>query len=260
VTVASGSIAFDRAARNYERTRALSPRAMDETLALLRGELEARGPCLEIGVGTGRMALPLAEAGISVAGVDLSERMLRRLVEKAPGRPPVPVAVADATRLPFDGATFGAALFCHVLHLIPDWRRALGEALRVLRPGGVVLVDVGGWGSGWGAAIVQRFCREAGVAHEFVGVRSAPEVDRAMSEAGVGLRVLPSIRERTIDSVEARIRRLESGVFSFTWPLSPRERRRAGRAVRLWARDRFGDLHRKRRAGRTITWRAFDVL
>jgi SAM-dependent methyltransferase len=232
---------------------------MDKILALLRGELEGRGPCLEIGVGTGRMALPLADAGIPVTGVDLSEPMLRRLVEKASGEPPVPVAVADATRLPFDGARFGAAIFCHVLHLIPHWRRALDEALRVVRPGGIVLIDVGGWGSGWGAAIVERFRREAGMALEFVGVRSASEVERAMAEAGAELRVLASVHERTMDSVEARIRRLERGVFSFTWPLSPRERQGAGRAVRLWAGDRFGDLHRTRRAGRTITWRAFDV-
>ena len=54
-------------------------RAVVEHLA---GELRGRGPVLEPGVGTGRMALPMAAAGIDVIGLDLSVPMLRELVAK----------------------------------------------------------------------------------------------------------------------------------------------------------------------------------
>src|SRR5439155_24677412 len=103
------SVAFDRAADYYDRTRAVSPRAMAGVVGLLAAEYRERGRVLEVGVGTGRIALPLAEAGVAVAGVDLSRPMMDRLVQKAGGRSPVPLAVADATTLPFAGGTFGAA-------------------------------------------------------------------------------------------------------------------------------------------------------
>src|SRR2546428_13014497 len=47
------------------------------------------------------------------------------------------VVFADGARLPFRDGTFDAVTTNHVLHLIPDWRRALSEAHRVLRPAGV---------------------------------------------------------------------------------------------------------------------------
>src|SRR4029077_6963688 len=103
----------------------------------ISSELAEAGTCLEIGVGTGRFALPLARAGVRIVGVDISSAMLRRLVEKSEGLV-VPLALADATRLPFREGTFGAGIAAHVLHLIPQWRTAIGELLRVIRPGGKV--------------------------------------------------------------------------------------------------------------------------
>src|SRR2546430_25053 len=66
----SGSIGFDRAVDYYDRTRGLSDSAMGEVVRRLKGELVGRGRCLEIGVGTGRMALPLQGEGVVMAGVD----------------------------------------------------------------------------------------------------------------------------------------------------------------------------------------------
>ena len=51
------------------------------------------------------------------------------------------LAQADATRLPFAAGTFGSVLAVHVLHLIPDWRVAVDEAVRVLRPGGALVAS-----------------------------------------------------------------------------------------------------------------------
>jgi SAM-dependent methyltransferase len=46
---------------------------------------------------------------------------------------------ADVTRLPFSDSSFDAVLAVHILHLVPDWRGALAEAARVLRPGGLFI-------------------------------------------------------------------------------------------------------------------------
>jgi SAM-dependent methyltransferase len=141
-----GSVTFDRAAGYYDQTRGLPA----EVAELLADRIEAvTGPAarlVEIGVGTGRVALPLHRRGRRVVGVDLSAPMLARYRAKAAalGLPPPALALADATRLPLRDRSVDAVLEVHVLHLIPAWRAALAEARRVLAPGGVVLIGRGG--------------------------------------------------------------------------------------------------------------------
>ncbi|MFN2588949.1 MAG: class I SAM-dependent methyltransferase [Actinomycetota bacterium] len=117
----SDSIRFDRAVDYYDRTRALTPGTEERMVEVLARELQGRGRFLEIGAGTGRIALPLRAAGVDVFGVDLSAPMLERLLSKGTA----PVVLGDATRLPFRDRSFGAALAVHVLHLIPAWRGAI---------------------------------------------------------------------------------------------------------------------------------------
>lgn len=66
---------------------------MDPTAAVsLLGELAGSGPVLELAIGTGRVAVPLAETGISVVGIDASEAMVERLHAKTDL---IPVAIGD---------------------------------------------------------------------------------------------------------------------------------------------------------------------
>ncbi|HEY0583734.1 MAG TPA: class I SAM-dependent methyltransferase [Chloroflexota bacterium] len=63
----------------------------------------ARGhTALELGIGTGRVALPLAAAGVAVHGIDASPAMVERLREK-PGGADVPVTIGDFVDIPVDG-------------------------------------------------------------------------------------------------------------------------------------------------------------
>ena len=73
-----------------EWMRPIGPAAAVAALAQLAGE----GPVLELGVGTGRLALPLAERGLEVHGIDASEAMLAKLREK-PGGEHLPTSVGD---------------------------------------------------------------------------------------------------------------------------------------------------------------------
>jgi SAM-dependent methyltransferase len=65
-------------------------------------DLARGGPVLELAIGTGRLALPLAERGLEVHGIDVSERMVGKLREK-PGGDSIPVTMGDFADIPVDG-------------------------------------------------------------------------------------------------------------------------------------------------------------
>ena len=104
----------------------------------LAGE-ELRGGVLEIGGGAGAMAATVArrfpEARLVVTDVDpaMVSAARRRLGGAAR------VEQADVTRLPYADGTFDVVTSYLMLHHVIDWEAALAEALRVLRPGGVLL-------------------------------------------------------------------------------------------------------------------------
>ena len=134
------SVVFDRAADYYDETRGFPPG--EETGAVAQfvqaGNLTHTSRVLEVGIGTGRIALPLAAHVGSITGIDLSRRMMERLRAKQTGEP-VAVVEGDATRLPFPDSTFDAVTASHIFHLIPEWQVALAEVARVLRPDGLLL-------------------------------------------------------------------------------------------------------------------------
>jgi SAM-dependent methyltransferase len=70
-----------------------APTDSDDAVAFL-AERAGDGPVLELGIGTGRIALPLAARGIDVHGIDASERMVQRLRAK-PGGAAIPVTLGD---------------------------------------------------------------------------------------------------------------------------------------------------------------------
>jgi SAM-dependent methyltransferase len=72
-----------------------------DEVALL-GELAAGGPALELGVGTGRVAIPLAAAGVDVSGIDASPAMVERMRAK-PGGDAVRVTIGDMADVEIDG-------------------------------------------------------------------------------------------------------------------------------------------------------------
>ncbi len=90
----------DRIAAIYD-SEVETPADTDETVAFLAG-LAGPGPVLELGIGTGRIALPLLERGLEVHGIDASERMVERLRAK-PGGDRVAVTIGDFAEVAVDG-------------------------------------------------------------------------------------------------------------------------------------------------------------
>jgi ubiquinone/menaquinone biosynthesis C-methylase UbiE len=131
---------FDRVASIYDASRGLPAAAEAEVAATLAERFRRAAPeprVLEVGIGTGRIALPLAGRGCRIVGVDLSPAMLAALRRKR-GDAAVQTALGSAGALPFRAGAFDGGLFVHVLHLVPDAGEAIHEALRVVRSGGVL--------------------------------------------------------------------------------------------------------------------------
>ncbi|MEM0129195.1 MAG: class I SAM-dependent methyltransferase [Thermoplasmata archaeon] len=132
---------FDRIAPVYDATRPPLPPSLAAALAAALAERSVR-TLLEVGVGTGRVARPLAERGFELTGIDASLGMLSRARAKGVER----LVRASAYRLPFRDGAFDAALFVHVLHTVDDPAGALREACRAARSGAYALMRDAGAG------------------------------------------------------------------------------------------------------------------
>jgi len=99
------------------------------------------GETLELGTGSGAMASVLLERfpSMRLRATDVDPEMVESAKARlAPFGARVTVEQADATSLPFPTGRFDAVVTFIMLHHVIDWERALGEAARVLRPGGVL--------------------------------------------------------------------------------------------------------------------------
>src|SRR4029079_90376 len=145
------SVSFDRAAEYYDATRGYAEGSADrirDAIVAYTGASQATR-VLELGVGTGRIALPFIRAGYDYTGVDISQAMMDRLRAKLAGDQSVAdyrfqLRQGDITALPFEDSSFDVIIAVHVLHLVADWRRAVQEARRVLRNGGQLLIGYDG--------------------------------------------------------------------------------------------------------------------
>ena len=129
---------YNRAARRYDRGEAWERRLFGaDARGIVR---DARGDVLEFAVGTGRN-LALYPRGARVTGIELSDAMLERARRRADELGvEADLRQGDVQALPFDAASFDTVVCTFSLCTIPDERRALEEARRVLRPGGRLLL------------------------------------------------------------------------------------------------------------------------
>jgi SAM-dependent methyltransferase len=144
----------------------------EAALGLLGG---GPGRLLDIGCGTGAQTVAFRDAGWDVTGVDLSGDMLRRAADRG-----LDVVRADAAELPFDDASFDAAVSLWTHTDVDDFGALVAEAARVLRPS-APFVYAGGHPCFIGPHALFRYAR--GVPELHPGYRPGRRYDA--SEPGV---------------------------------------------------------------------------
>jgi SAM-dependent methyltransferase len=182
-------LSFDRLASIFDDRRALPPvglAALHDAFAALVDD--GVRTLIEPGAGTGRLAIPAMAAGARVTVVDISAPMLDALVERLGAIPELRdrcrIVTGDAAALPFPDSSFDAAVLAQVLYLIPAWERGLDEAVRVVRPGGRVLLvqerttmspELATWDAAW---------RDAAARAGHRPIPQVPDDDEAVAALG----------------------------------------------------------------------------
>jgi ubiquinone/menaquinone biosynthesis C-methylase UbiE len=257
------SISFDRAASYYNATRAFPPGAAEQIAQSLASRLPAQSHLLEIGVGTGRIALPLMRCGLRLTGVDISINMMAQLKKvHLKDRKGINLVLADATSAPFPSGVFNGVVGVHVLHLIPGWLQALQEARRVLKPGGHILLGGDGHPTDlpfhqlrrqlW-AYLGARGVKETRyVSHDFAEVKAALQEMGASSSEWIAAEW-----EETYTLAEL-LDLFEKRIWSSTWDV-PDDLYAAGiRRLRRWAARKFADLNEPQRMPGRFSWLEFS--
>jgi len=270
------SISFDQVAHAYDATRGYPDVVTQQVVRAIERVANATTQTrfLEIGVGTGRIAFPLASLGHTYTGVDISEKMVAQLQEKlhaaqwqernqAWGSMPDedtkhPVVVrrytnpeqsallrlvmSDITALPFYKASFDIAIAVHIFHLVDGWQRALQEVLRTLRPGGALLhcwdehgkLDVQDISEEW-----QKILTSLGGNTRRPGASSVHFVTEWLTEHGLQTQKIQAVSwERSVTPRQI-VENITQRLWSNTWSIPDSIFVPAVEQLTQWANERY---------------------
>ena len=234
---------YDAAAETYDTYRGLPARVVESIRDTVLDALAPSPRLLDLGAGSGRIGRAFVAAGDDYLGVDLSLGMLRQFSRRADTDGHVARLVqANGERLPFADATFDAVLLIQVLGGLDEWRPFLGEARRVLRSRGTLVLGRGA------------------MPEDGVDARMKERLDAILADMGV-VRQRKNAREDVQRWLGATARG-GAPVVASVWDAerSPRgflERHRTGarfsllpepikdeamRRLSAWAREEFGSL------------------
>lgn len=253
--------AFDRAAASYDTARAFPPGIAELVAAAALDLVPGVLNLVEIGVGTGRITRPLLAGGARVVGFDLSGGMLAQLrALLPPGAASPPLAQADVTALPLTAAAYDAVVAVHVFQLIANWRGALDEVRRVLRPGGALLFGYE-WRPAdspgarlrdqWNVIVRAQGGDQPPAQHDFADITAALLAQgAALEERAVGEWTLTRTLARQIETIEHR-------TWSPDWAAPPGFFPRCLAELRTWAAATYGGLDAAYVVPHRFIWQRF---
>ena len=224
----------DRIADVYDAMMADLPDPTDSVDRL--ADLAGPGPALELGIGTGRVALPLAARGVQVHGVDASEAMVGRLRAK-PGGEAIPVTLGDFAGVPAEGDyRLVYVVFNTFFALLTqdDQVRCFAGVARRLAPGG--------------AFVLQGFVPDLGL---YAGGQSVRATHLGLDQVRLDLARHDPVAQR-VDFQHVVLSgggiRLYPGAVRYAWPS---ELDLMARLAGLRLRERWGGWRREPYTGAT---------
>ncbi len=143
---------WDKIADGYAKQPIADPAAYERKLEATRARLQPDHVVLDIGCGTGSLALTLAPLVAHVHALDLSAEMVRIANEKAEASGTENVTFYNTsveTESAFAAETFDTVCAYNILHLVDDPRATLDKLFRLLRPGGSLVSTTPCLGEGW---------------------------------------------------------------------------------------------------------------
>ena len=135
----------EHVAEGYDDDASIFDPAVVDPVVDFLAELAGHGAALELGIGTGRIALPLAQRGVRVHGIDLSEAMVARLRAK-PGGEDIPVTIGDFATATVEGTFSLAYLVFNTINNLTTQEEQVACFQNVaahLEPGGCFVIEVG---------------------------------------------------------------------------------------------------------------------
>lgn len=257
----AASLVFDQAVSYYDQTRTDPAWVMDAVAESIMREAQLTGASnvLEIGIGTGRIVLPLLKHGLRAFGIDLSLAMLGELQKKILGRPKrVAFCQADANALPFADAAFDAAYAVHVYHLVANWQSALRQALRVIKPRGTLLISYHKRrADSPNHRLRQELAKRVepfGIDTRRPGAQNSEELTTVLEGLVDDLRIMHVATWAETTTLAEVLDQLEARIFSETWAIPPDVMAQVMPPLRAWARQELGDLSQVVKEESQFSW------
>lgn len=248
------NFAFDkRVAGRYNRQRAHPETVSTEigqsivSTVMAGMDQPAQPQILEVGFGTGRIGIPVAQAGGTVVGFDLSHEMLAALDLKSEvdNSQPFHLSQADMHAFPYKSGAFDAVLCVHVLHLAKDWRQVIREMKRSLKPNGRFIR-----GSDWldPESVLARF-RDELRNYVLSLMPNAMPPSALVSNSDMGTELGGEIREEVVASEwtvmvspAERLQAIETKTDNESWFLPPPVHAQVLDHMKGWAAETWSDL------------------
>ncbi|HYG58442.1 MAG TPA: class I SAM-dependent methyltransferase [Symbiobacteriaceae bacterium] len=238
---------FDRVADRYDATRGLPPGVAERICRWVLSRLPADPAVAEVGVGTGRIAIPFIQQGVRFTGFDISEQMLSRLTEKLSGDLcRARLLLADITHeLPVPEHSQHCVIGVHIFHLV-DTVAAMQQIRRILAPHGALV---------WGYNMYDEFAPHGRMGpkyHQFSQALGGPgKRDYRKQEARDllhqwGARVTQHVVTAwtETETPAGALERIRTRVMSSTWDVPDAIHEVAVRQTEAWVRAEYGDLQR----------------